>query len=406
MRVLYLAPTIQLNSPSGDAIHVRKEVEHLLRIGLDVALAIGDNSEEVVSLGNSNLSILHSGFARSTDFARDLTNYLVSVLRILAHCLVHSRTLNPDIIFERHLLVDIGPFLAKLWKVPVVLEVNGLSYLERSAITGHVGLMKVLVRRMEIASLGSSDVCFCVTPQLTEFIRRNAPGAREVITNPNGVELEDYKPGGYDGASSTSTQSPRIVFTVGNMVSWFDVPSLLKAWRLIHQELFAKLVVVGEGPLKERYRQERDDLGLANSVTFLGAIPHYDFRRLLQGSDVCVAPFIGEAVGLRGASPIKVYEFMASSKPVIVTDVDPIARTIMESGAGLVCEPGNSGQLAEAISRLVANPETCRLMGRNGRIWVEKNATWKIHVERIASKFSKSGLSNHREIKRLRRDAT
>ena len=71
--------------------------------------------------------------------------------------------------------------------------------------------------------------------------------------------------------------------------------------------------------------------------------------------------------------PTKMLEFMSCARPVIL-GVEGQARQIVDDArAGVVIEPENSGQLAEAILSLATDPERGRQLGKNGRVYIEAN---------------------------------
>jgi glycosyltransferase involved in cell wall biosynthesis len=70
-----------------------------------------------------------------------------------------------------------------------------------------------------------------------------------------------------------------------------------------------------------------------------------------------------------------IVEAMACERPVVITDRVNICREVEKAGAGIVtsCDPVN---IAEALIKILKNPEAASDMGKKGRKFVEHNFTW------------------------------
>lgn len=120
-----------------------------------------------------------------------------------------------------------------------------------------------------------------------------------------------------------------------------------------------QLLIVGEGPAHEALESLSDRLGLSPCVRFAGT--RRDIPRILPVLDVFVLPSLYEGFG------IAILEAMAAGKPVVATTVGGIPEFVVPGETGLLVEPGNAEALAEAIGRLLSDPERARQMGIRGR---------------------------------------
>ena len=122
-------------------------------------------------------------------------------------------------------------------------------------------------------------------------------------------------------------------------------------------------VFIGDGPERESLLRRAAKIGLRR-VRFLKVVPREDIPALLASADIAVVPL---RIRLPGAVPSKIYEAMASGIPVLLVADGEAADIVREAGAGVVVEPGNVADLADAFVRLAGNPEERREMGRAGR---------------------------------------
>lgn len=119
-----------------------------------------------------------------------------------------------------------------------------------------------------------------------------------------------------------------------------------------------RFVVFGEGSLREELERKATSLGLGRCVVFAGFQPN--LRSLLPGIDILVNPSHAEEM------PNIVLEGMASTVPVVATDVGGVREIAGPYRAVKLVPPGKPGLLAEAISGLANNPADARVMGQMG----------------------------------------
>jgi glycosyltransferase involved in cell wall biosynthesis len=109
-------------------------------------------------------------------------------------------------------------------------------------------------------------------------------------------------------------------------------------------------LLIGEGAEKERIKSRAQDQGLRN-VHFLDQQAREKIPAFISASDVCLV-LLKKTDVFKTVIPTKMLEFMSCSRPVIV-GVDGQARQIVEeSGGGIVIEPENATELAQAIHQL------------------------------------------------------
>ncbi|RIL07165.1 MAG: hypothetical protein DCC71_04110 [Proteobacteria bacterium] len=147
----------------------------------------------------------------------------------------------------------------------------------------------------------------------------------------------------------------------------------------------AKLLVIGEGPLRPALEQEARDLGIAANVTFTGK--RKDVPALLRISEFQVHPTLAEGI------PLAVYEGMAAGLAVVGTDVDGTPEVVRHEQTGLLVPPKDVTALTAAILRLLENPAESRAWGAAARELIEtdysiERATGQLeaYYERMARK--------------------
>jgi glycosyltransferase involved in cell wall biosynthesis len=130
--------------------------------------------------------------------------------------------------------------------------------------------------------------------------------------------------------------------------------------KVLKKHLNIKLLVVGEGPLKEELKSRAEEIGIASRIIFTGE--RDDVSRLLSISDV----FVLSSVEREGLS-IAIIEAMASGLPVVSTLVGGIPEVVEDGMNGFVVAPNDDGALAEALETLIRDENLRKKMGANGR---------------------------------------
>jgi glycosyltransferase involved in cell wall biosynthesis len=186
----------------------------------------------------------------------------------------------------------------------------------------------------------------------------------------NGVHLKAW-----DAGTSASSGS-RFVF-LGRLVDWKALDIAIEALSNVSS---AELTIIGDGPMREPWRQMAERLGVADRVTFTGFLPQAECAPYLRDSLALVLPSIYECGGA------VVLEAMASGTPVIATKWGGPAD-YLDSSCGFLVEPSSREAMvrgfAAAMQKLIADPQLRNELGANGRRHVEERFDWEKKIDRI-----------------------
>jgi glycosyltransferase involved in cell wall biosynthesis len=152
---------------------------------------------------------------------------------------------------------------------------------------------------------------------------------------------------------------------------------LLKALKMLQGRGMKDLtcLVIGEGRLEKELKEYTATVGIEKQVRFLGY--RRDVPDLLALMDLVVMPSLRESFGMVAL------EAMAMKIPVIASRIGGLKEVVKHEVAGFLVPPGDADALAEAIRRLVENPEMSRKMGEAGRQRVEEHYGLDITVRKI-----------------------
>ena len=136
----------------------------------------------------------------------------------------------------------------------------------------------------------------------------------------------------------------------------------------------------------DELKQLVKELGLVDKVIFTGFVKN--MVNLYRCLDLVVLPSKSEGFGRTIA------EAMAMTKPAVAAKVGGLPEIIVEGKTGLLVPPGDSKALADAILKVVENPELARKIGTNGRIMVEEKFSIENNVKQIECEYM-SLLEDH-----------
>lgn len=166
-----------------------------------------------------------------------------------------------------------------------------------------------------------------------------------------------------------------VIVAVGSLVEKKGHAVLLEA--VARCPVPFRLEILGAGPLEAELLALRDELGLADRVELLGAVPENEVRRRVRRAWVCALAAIEARSGDRDGIPVALMEAMALGTPVVTTRVGGIPELV--DGAGLLVAPGDPGAMADALA-LVREPSVRSQLSELGRGRIAEDWT----VERSA----------------------
>ncbi|MFA6032323.1 MAG: glycosyltransferase family 4 protein, partial [Myxococcota bacterium] len=189
------------------------------------------------------------------------------------------------------------------------------------------------------------DGCIAVSPLAAETVEKHFNLSPTII--PNGIDTRLYNPLTPPASEFAGDRMKNIVF-LGRFDPHNGLPVLLEAFREIHRSApLTRLIVVGDGPLKTKYRKSipRE---LACDVHFVG-MQYLRKPAFYTTADVFVNPAFFHA------QSIVCLEAMASGAPIVASDI-PGFRWLMQEDA-IYAMPGNSSALAAAVVNLLSDDE-------------------------------------------------
>jgi phosphatidyl-myo-inositol dimannoside synthase len=290
----------------------------------------------------------------------------LAVLHLDAAAARDARSFRPDVVLCGHIVAAPAAWaIRRRRRIPVV------QYLHADELVHRPRLARFAVRQ--------AVVSIAVSRYTKELALRLGAEPDRVHVIPPGVDLPPAPP-------EERAAAPTIV-TVGRLEDRFkghDV--VLRALPSIVERVPGlEWAVIGGGSLRGELERAAEDAGIAGNVRFLGAVSDAERDEWLDCAQVFVMPARLPPGGTGGEGFGIVYlEAGAHGLPVVAGAVGGTLDAVT-SETGLLVDPTDERAVADAVCRLLGDPDLARRLGEGGRRWAEQHAWPRIaaRVERI-----------------------
>ena len=297
-----------------------------------------------------------------------------------------------DVIFTRDLgLASLLLRIPTPLRAPVVYEAHGIATDVAAALPGLLtgapeaspAKLRRLARR-EIRVWKGADGYVTITDGLKKELERRFGSRNLIAVVPDGTSV----PKDPDPQPPTSNLQPPM-FTIGyagHLYPWKGVDFVIEAVAALPD---ARGLIVGgheKEPDLARVKALAEQLHCASRVTFTELVPPAEVAARLHDADVLTLPNPVSAISSTFTSPLKLFEYMASGRPIVASDL-PSLREILRNGENaLLVEPGNPQALVAGIQRIKDDPALGRRLAAQARVDVAQ-FTWARRAERLEALF-------------------
>jgi glycosyltransferase involved in cell wall biosynthesis len=151
------------------------------------------------------------------------------------------------------------------------------------------------------------------------------------------------------------------ILFIGRLVFYKNVEILIKAFRLLAVEPNPpKLMIAGDGPLREYLEDLVRDFGIDDIVSFLGSVSNEQKMEYLRKCSALALPSTFEGFGL------VILEAFLMRKPVIVSDIQPFDEIVEDNLNGYLIPYDDHQMWADKIKQIIHDKKTCKQMGEQG----------------------------------------
>lgn len=265
------------------------------------------------------------------------------------------RDVQPDVVHAHTLFFHsslVAAAAARWYGVPLVLtaHVGPLSALPQPQRTAAEVYERFVGKRL----LAIARRVIAVSEDVRTHLEHLGVASERIAVIPNGVDVDRFQP------ASDRTSSRTVIVSVGRLIANKGQRLLLDALAKLRAEgLDFEVRLVGDGPLRRELEAQVGQLGLRDSVRFLGEQSRVE--DVLRDADIFVRPSLTEGMSLA------VLEAMATGLACVVTDVSGSRQMIRDGYDGIIVQPHDTGELAAAIRGLLLDGQRRQRLGNAAR---------------------------------------
>lgn len=198
---------------------------------------------------------------------------------------------------------------------------------------------------------------------------------KEILVIPFGIDVNKFKA---KDVNSIFEKDDIVIGTIKTLEKIYGIEYLIRAFKIVKTKLSErkiKLLLVGEGTQRKNLEALAIELNIYSDIVFMGYVNSDEVENYHNMLDIYIAVSLQESFG------VAVLEASACGKPVIVSNVGGLPEVVDDGKTGIIVEKENPYQLADALIKLITNPNLRIEMGMNGRKKVLNEYNWISSVE-------------------------
>lgn len=271
-----------------------------------------------------------------------------------------------------------------LYPRPIDLRVGWRTKIDFALLQGIVETLRPLARRLDHASVASSDVVMTNSSWIGEQVRKIYDV--EPIVCPPGVDTEKFVP--TENKTSIEVKGHAVtkpfILSTNRHYPQKGLADLIRIFELVRKSFDIGLVVTGDFTSYTPFLKKLSlELGVSDAVFFTGYVPENDLVRLYQNAHVYAFTSPEEDFGL---GPL---EAMACGTPAVVWDYAGPSETVIDGINGYKAEPYNLQDFSDKILSLLSDQSLNDKVGRNAARFVRARYTWTKHVATLERTLSR-----------------
>ncbi|MBS3166630.1 glycosyltransferase family 4 protein [Candidatus Woesearchaeota archaeon] len=263
----------------------------------------------------------------------------------------------------------------KVFKVPYVVTVHAGDIFP---------LKNKIFRYLAKLTLKNADYC-TANSNYTKSEICKIWNSKDIKIIPMGVDLKRFNPNKKrDELKKELEIKDRFILSVGRLAEKKGIKYLILALPIVLKKFpKLKLVIIGDGPEKEKLMNLVKEVKLEKNILFANKLINNKLPEYYATADLFVGPSIVTLSGDTEGLGVVFLEALASETPVIGSNVGGIPDIIKDGKTGLLVEQKNSEKLAETIIYALSNYEESKSLAKNGREYIKARYSW----ENVSNKF-------------------
>jgi glycosyltransferase involved in cell wall biosynthesis len=385
MKILYHH---RIASKDGQFVHVEELTQALKRLGHEI-IFVGPNVMNNSEFGSEGgmiplLKKFIPGFAYEI---MELCYSSIAFYKLWRAVKTHQ----PDCLYERYnLYMPAGIWIKRLFKLPMILEVNAPLYAERSKFDGIA--IPFLARWSEEFTWRHADHVVPVTQVLADKISAVGVNSSNITVIPNGINFERFGnfPTTRQAKIKLGLQDSLVLGFTGFVREWHRLDRVIDLLANEQAGQTRHLLLVGDGPARESLEQHAKSIGVADRVTITGIVERAKVADYVAAFDVALQPDVVEY-----ASPLKLFEYMGLGRAIVAPDTANIREVLTHNDNALLFNADDMDvSFPAAVEVFCSNAELRDKLGAGAsKTVLDGGFTWDNNAQRVKDQFKAMGVA-------------
>lgn len=292
-----------------------------------------------------------------------------------------------DLIFSHEEAGWFGAFLGKIFRTPHVYDMHSsLPQQLDNFDFSKSRLLKKIFLRLERFVLKNSRAVIVICRDLLEYVQQRGFGEKTVLLE-NFIDFNDFEGRPWPAEVIEKQRieiapgGEKIVLYAGNFEPYQGIPLLVEAFARVRSRAVL-LIVGGSKPAHDEMREKAKGLGIGDRIVFVEKVPPQRVPFFIALSDVLVSPRVSGT-----NTPLKIYSFLKSGKPLVATDLWTHTQVLSEKIAVLAAP--ESRAFAEGISFALDSEEAQARAREAGRL-AGREYVYPKYLEKIRLTLNKA----------------
>lgn len=267
--------------------------------------------------------------------------------------------------------------LKHIFRIPLLATIHSTEHGRRNGI--HSGYQRMIHQTESWLTHESWRIISCSNYMTSQVCNLFGLLRDNMDTISNGVNIDDYTiHPSREFRKQFAEDDEKLVLFVGRLVYEKGVSVLIDSIKRVLQKVNTKLVVVGDGYMRDKLVDQAHQLGVSDKIFFAGFLDDEIVKRLYRTADVFVVPSLYEPFG------IVALEAMAAKIPLVASGVGGLSEIIQHDRTGVIVYPNNPDSLAWGILRVLTDNKYSKWISENAFFEVSNRYNWNSIAEKTS----------------------
>lgn len=282
-------------------------------------------------------------------------------------------------IYERYSLFMFATvWWARRRNIPIILEINDSCLVHRVRPL----FFRALARKIEGWVFRHATGLVFISGRFQQVAKDGYQTIAPSVVSPNGADLTQFiidEQAAKQLRQKLGIDDRVVLGYVGAFVHWHGIDwfvDLIADKIKDYPDLV--LLLVGDGVSFEAIKQRIDQAGITSQIILTGRVAHKEIATYIGAMDYGILPDSNDY-----GSPMKLFEFMAMAKGMVVPDFSPVTEVVTDNETGWLFPANDRNACITRVLQLVSDKEQQCRVGLNARHYIEQHRQWKHNAEQL-----------------------